>query len=492
MQGKTAPRKSLLRSEWEERFPPRLRRRLLLALTGVTLTAICVRLPLLGTTYTAPDTSYYLQEAKTVFHGGYASNLRPPAYPTLLAFFELFGAEPATATVIFQNLIGVVMPALLLLVGWRFFGPWAGVAAGFLMAASPLAFAIEQFALTDYLFSVVLFVAVAVLAEAALKIRRDNVPWGLLVASGALFGLATLLRANGFYAIVAIPLVLLPWAPRWKPALQASGVAAGVLVLVIAPWCIYGAIRFDDLTIASEGGLSLYSRAISYDEVAPPADTEAGRIARDVYNTADPNQGEATVGTTTHVYEALVTELGLDQAEATGKMGDIAREAIAEDPGTYVADSLRLLTRYQGVYYPRTLGGRGGRDQVSLASGYAGTLDLEHQTPTHSGFVRVPWGLAQAVTDLLFILTAGGLLFLVLPFLGDRRSRMAGTAFLVFGFLGFVVVTLTARFELRHGIVFAPFVWILAPATVLAVGRLLVARTGRLRPRRLRTRHATS
>lgn len=482
----------MLRSEWEERFPLRLRRRLLLALAGVTLVALCVRLPLLGTTYQAPDSAWYLQEAKTVFHGGYSSNLRPPAYAGLLAVLEAGGAEPASAAVVLQNLIGMLMPAVLLLVGWRFFSPLPGLISGFLMAASPLAFAIEQFALSDYLFGIVLFLAVAVLAEAALKVRRDTAPWRLLAASGALFGLATLLRANGFYAIVAIPLVLLLWGARWKPALRASGVAVGVVALVLAPWVVYGTIRFGDFTIASEGGLSLYSRAISYDQVEPSADTEAGRIARDVYNTAAPGQREATVGTTSHVYEGLVAQLGFDQVEATGKMGDIAREAIADHPWAYALDTLRLLGRFQGVYYPRTLTGHAGRDQVSLVSGYASSLDLRHQTPTHSGLARLPWSLGQALTDLLFILTAGGLLFLALPFLGERRSRVAGTAFLVFGLLGLVVVSLTARFELRHAIVFAPFVWILAPATVIAVAKLLASWARWLRPRQLRTRHAAS
>jgi 4-amino-4-deoxy-L-arabinose transferase-like glycosyltransferase len=475
--------------EWTEAFPRHLRRRLLLGLTGVTLVAICVRVPLLGTTYTAPDTGYYLAQASALFHHGYTSNLRPPAYPTLLALFELVGADPASAAVVLQNLIGMALPAFVLLVGWRFFSPWTGILGGLLMAASPLTFAVEQFALTDYIFSVVLFVATAILAEAALRLRRAKTPWGLLIAAGALFGLATLLRANGLYALLAIPLALLLTGPRWKPTLQASGVAASALLVVIAPWCIYSLVRFDDLTVASEGGLSLYSRAISYDQVEPPADTKAGRVAREIYNTADPNQGEAAVGTTAHVFEALVFDLGLDPIEATGKMDEIAREAILDDPGIYIRDSVQILGRYQGLYYPRTLTANSGSDQVALVTSYTSSLDLHKQTAPHTGWIRLPWGLGQGLTQLLFLLTAGGLLMLVLPFIGERRSRVAATAFLVVGFLGIVVVALTARFELRHGVVFAPFVWILAPATVVGLIKLAAAQ---VRRPRLRTRNATT
>jgi 4-amino-4-deoxy-L-arabinose transferase-like glycosyltransferase len=481
--------KRIHNDEWAECFPRRLRRRLLLGLAAVTLTALCVRVPLLGTTYTAPDTAYYLEQAKGLFHHGYTSNLRPPAYPTLLAVLELVGADPASAAVVLQNLVGILMPAFVLLVGWRFFGSWVGILAGLLTAASPLAFAIEPFALTDYLFSVALFIACAVLAEAMMRVQRDRIPWAPLIASGALFGLAALLRANGLYAVIAIPFAMLLAGPRWKPALQSSAVAAAALIVVIAPWCVYSLVRFGDLTLASEGGLSLYSRAVSYDEVRPPADTEAGQLARAIYNTADPNQGEATVGTTIHVYEAFRSELGLSQIEATGKMGDVAREAILDDPGTYIRNTLSLLGRYQGVYYPRTFIGDPAKDQVVLTTGYSSRLDLRHQTAPHTGWIRVPWGLAQGLTQLLFLLTAGGLLMLALPFIGERRSRVAAIAFLTVGFLGIVVVALTARFELRHGVVFAPFVWILAPATVVGLIKLAAAQ---VRRPRLRTRNATT
>jgi hypothetical protein len=43
---------------WAERFPRKLRLALVLALLGVTLVAVSVRAPLLGSTFSAPDTGY--------------------------------------------------------------------------------------------------------------------------------------------------------------------------------------------------------------------------------------------------------------------------------------------------------------------------------------------------------------------------------------------------------------------------------------------------
>jgi 4-amino-4-deoxy-L-arabinose transferase-like glycosyltransferase len=478
--------------DWRERFPRRLRLTLVLSLVAVTLVAVAVRVPLLGTSFRAPDSGYYLAIGEGVFHGGgYASNLRPPAYSTLLAVFELFGANPAAAAVVLQNLIGMMLPTFVLLAGWRFFSPVVGVIAGFLAAASPLMIAIEQFVLTDYLFSVVLFVAVVILAEAVLRLRGDTSAWPLLVAAGAMFGFATLFRANGIYGLVAIPAVLLVAGPRWKPALRASAIATGALVVVIAPWCIHNLIRFGDPNVASEGGLSLYGRAISYDQVRPSADTASGRLALGIYNTADPNKQEAVVGTTGYVFNALVEEAGQDPIEATNTMAGLAGEAILNEPGTYLRDSLQILGRYQGAYYPRTLTGKTNADQISLATDYLRALDpTNRELPDGSALTRGPWRAAQAITQLLFILSFGGVLLLALPFLGNRRSRLAASTFLTVGILGIVGVTLTARFELRHGVVFAPLIWILAPAAVSVAARFLFALLRSLpRPR---MRHATT
>jgi len=334
-----------------ERFPPRLRRRLLLGLIGVTLVAIAVRAPLLGKGYTAPDTSQYLAVAQSIFHGGFPDNLRPPGYSFLLAVFEAMGANPVTAIVLLQNLIGIVLPAGVFLAGWRFFSPAVGLMAGLLTAASPLMTITEQLALADYLFGVALFVATALLAEAVLRVRSGNPPRRLLVAAGATFGIAALFRANGLLALAAIPIALMIGAPNWRPGLRASAVAIGAMVVVLAPWSLHNLIRFGDPNLASEGGVSLYARAITWDAVPPPADSAEGKLALSIYSTAEPGASGAPRSglPTTALFNALIAS-GKSPSEASSAMGAIAREAVFKYPEIYFENTWTILERYRSLY----------------------------------------------------------------------------------------------------------------------------------------------
>jgi Dolichyl-phosphate-mannose-protein mannosyltransferase len=478
--------------EWAEKHLPSHRRHLLIGMGAVTFLALLVRAPLFGQAFAAPDTAQYLDVARGVFHDGYTSNLRPPAYSTLLAVLELVGLEPVHAVVFLQNIVGVLFPGFVLAVGWRFFNSTVGIVGGFLAAASPIVIGIEQFALSDYLFSICIFIAAAILAEAAVRLREGRPGWRWAIAAGAIFGLGCLLRANGLYAVAAMPLALMLGAPAsWRQGLRLSAVAVGALIVVIAPWCIHNLIRFDDLSLASEGGISLYARTISYAEIPPSRDSEDGRIAYQVYNTAEPGLTEPAVGTTIGVFQALRKQQGLNGIEAAGAMSGLAKETILDAPGDYLKDTLQILERFQGVYNPGTLTAVANTDQIATTTGYIRALSGTRQGPLGaSDLTRWPWQAAQTLTEILFVLTIGGLLILLLPFLGDATSRAAGTTFLILGLLGVVGVALTARFEIRHPIVFAPFVWVLAPASVVVVVRTIVGYLpARPRPR---TRHAES
>jgi hypothetical protein len=147
-------------------------------------------------------------------------------------------------------------------------------------------------------------------------------------------------------------------------------------------------------------------------------------------------------------------------------MGRIAREAILSDPGRYLDRSVETLGRYQAVFDPQTLSSD-PRDQIATVRGYMRTLDpTRREPPGEAAVTRIPWQIAQTLSKLLFVLTIGGLLILALPFVGERRPRLAAGTFIVVGLLYIVSVTLTARFEMRHIIILAPVVWILATATV--------------------------
>jgi 4-amino-4-deoxy-L-arabinose transferase-like glycosyltransferase len=445
------------------------------ALATVTLVALLVRAPLLGTAYVSGDTEQYLGIAEGIFHGGYVNNARAPGYATLLALFELVGIDPVHGIVVFQNLIGIALPALVLLVGWRYFSPLVGFSAGFLTAASPLAISVEQFALSDYLFGVAFFVSVILLTESVLRIRAGRVDWERLALVGVAFGLTTLLRANGLIAILIIPLALLVGARHWRPALRAAGIALAAMAVVLAPWCIHNLIRFGDPNVSGEGGLALYARAVSWAEMPPSPDTREGRVALSVYNTADPEIPHAVAGTTPGVYNALVKE-GKTPEEAYAAMGALAREVIEADPGAYLDDTIEGLGLYRDVLDPHTFGADPNSDQISKTRGYIRGQDpAAPEVAGDSQLTRVPWQIAQLLTKLLFVMTIGGLLILLLPFFGPERGRLAAATMLIAGLIAIVGVALTARWEQRYVISLLPFIWILAPATVVQLVGLLVA-----------------
>ena len=156
------------------------RRGFLIGAAALTVVAIAVRAPLFGTAYVAPDTSAYLSVAESIFHGGFPDNVRPPAYPLLLAIFKELGANPVTAVVDLQNLVGIFLPAAVLFLGRRFFNNTVGLVAGFLTAASPLMIITEQIGLAEFIFGVLLLVATALLVEACSRVRTGRATWKLL------------------------------------------------------------------------------------------------------------------------------------------------------------------------------------------------------------------------------------------------------------------------------------------------------------------------
>ncbi len=455
---------------------PGLHRRMLACSIALMAIAAAVRAPLFGQGIAASDTTgFYLPVARGLLHGGgFPNSFRPPAFPLLLAAIEGIGIDPVTGVVVFQNLIGIILPGFILFVGWRHFKPAVGVLAGFLAAASPLMVVTEQVALPDYLFGVASLVGAVLLVEAILKIRERGVPRGMLVASGIVFGIACLLRPNGQLALLVVPIALLVGARDWRIALRSSAIALGAIVAVLSPWVLHNLIRYGDPMVATEGGVSLYGRVITSERHPPPENSADGQIALSVYNTGGP---------TVAVLNALVEE-GKGVSQASNAMGTLAREAIGQDPSAYILDTWNILGEYMGAYdpYGLTAGSRG--DQIAaIKREMNGAVGLE-TTPGDSVLTGVPWKAAEILTGLLYLITLGGALVLLLPFLGPRRSRIASATFLLVAGLGIVGEALTVRFELRFDVLFAPIAWILfAAAAVLAVD--LLASLARQQRRRL-------
>jgi 4-amino-4-deoxy-L-arabinose transferase-like glycosyltransferase len=453
-------------------FPKRERRPMLFTGIGLTVLALLVRLPYFGDGIAASDTmGAYLPVARSIRQGnGFINDFRPPGFPILLAAFEELGIEPVGGVAFLQCLIGVLLPVVLLLIGWRFFNPWVGGLAGGLAAGSPLMAVTELLVLPDYLFGVVFLLATALLAEGALRMHRPRLPWLLLAAAGAAFGLATLLRPNGQLAFALIPIALLIGGREWRRWLSASAISVAALAIVLAPWVIYNYVEYGEATVSTESGVSLYGRVITEERAPPPADSSDGRVALSLFDAGSPTLALLTA----------LTDQGKSTAEASEAMGSLARQAIRREPGEYLLDTQRIFAEYMEAFNPGTLVPDRNTGQIGLVRRYLDDIGAADTSSGDSPATLLPWNLTQILTQLVYVAALGGFAVFLLPFAGARKSRVGGAVMLLFAALGLIAQSMLVRYELRFGVTFAPLVWILFAAAAVLSAQVLVAaiRTG--------------
>jgi 4-amino-4-deoxy-L-arabinose transferase-like glycosyltransferase len=191
---------------------------------------------------------------------------RAPLYPLALAPLVGLDADlregrlppdvPAAVQVA-QGLVGAATAWLLALLARRMAGERAAVAAAGLAALYPPMVWMPAYALSETLAAALAMAAVAVLG--AVVDRRGPIEagpraTGLVVAAGALIGLATLTRPS---TLLALPLVALYLCARRRPAL-ALLVLAGAAA-TIAPWTVRNAREHGRLVLVSaQGGVNFW------------------------------------------------------------------------------------------------------------------------------------------------------------------------------------------------------------------------------------------
>jgi 4-amino-4-deoxy-L-arabinose transferase-like glycosyltransferase len=172
-------------------------------------------------------------------HGG-PTAFRPPLFPiSLAALYEVVGTHSAktrwAAGRAMEAVFGALAVLLICLIGFRLFGPGAGLLAGAIAAVYPPLILVGSSLLSESLFIPLELGAVL----AALMHRDSGHRWRWAMLSGVLLGLAELTRSNGF--ALALPICLLVWSerPRWSwSAVRAPAVLLVAVVLTLAPWAI--------------------------------------------------------------------------------------------------------------------------------------------------------------------------------------------------------------------------------------------------------------
>ena len=169
----------------------------------------------------------------------------PPAFPAFVAaIYGVTGERSAYVVQLVQWAIDVVLSLVLIAgitvtaFGWR-----AGLAAGFLVALSPLFAMYAAYPSADIPAMWFVLAGNWLLLLAA---RRKNV-W-LALAAGALLGVACWIRVNPLYLAVGWAIVLLVVKVTWRRRLALGGAVVFATALVISPIVVRNYLTFPDFT----------------------------------------------------------------------------------------------------------------------------------------------------------------------------------------------------------------------------------------------------
>lgn len=306
-----------------------MRRRPPAALVAIVAVALIARVAAIAATPDfAPifDAADYERHALSIAEGeGFGSSqyapgpsaFRPPVYPAALAAVDVVGGD-RTAKRLLGVIFGVVSVVLIFLIADRLWNRRTAIVAGGIAAVfPPLVF------LNLSLLSEALFVPLALAAVLTTLEYRADGRWRWLVITGLLCGLAILTRTAG--APLALALALGVWTarPRFsRTALMAPAVLVLVAVLTLAPWVIRNTITFDRwVGLSTAGG---YALAGTYNEESRARGSKPGQPF-------SPN--------VLRIYDPVLRDRSLDEAESTGELNDQAMAYIREHPG-YVAETM--------------------------------------------------------------------------------------------------------------------------------------------------------
>lgn len=190
---------------------------------------------------------------------------RAPLYPvTLAAIFTMSGtrtdrlpAQVPPIVQVVQSLLGVATIWLGSRLARRVAGRKAAVVAAWLIALYPPLIWTSAYALSEAVFTPVALLGTLLAAAVVdrLEPRRETGDVRRMVISGAVFGLAALIRPAALVFIVLAAGVLLRWR-QWLLSIALVAAAAAVIL----PWTLRNlAVHHRFIVIAAEGGVTFWT-----------------------------------------------------------------------------------------------------------------------------------------------------------------------------------------------------------------------------------------
>jgi hypothetical protein len=290
----------------------------------------------------------------------------PPLLPAVLAVAGLVGVDGVDGQQLVLCLLGTGTVVVVGLLGRRVGGPTVGLVAAAIAACYPMLFQSDAVLMPETPFA--LLVATSLL----LAHRAAAAPsTGRFLVAGAVTGLAALTRAE---ALLLAPLLFVPLALRLpgettrRRLLLGLGGVAGAL-MVVAPWTVRNAIRFDGALVPVSNNLG---------------SALAGANCDKTWSTSQ---------TGLWLYECFggFDLTGQDEAEAAAAQRARGLE--------YVADHLGRLPTVVAVREARTLGVYDIEQQV-LVESFEGRTVRWQTIGTRTWWVMAPLAVAGLVVAL--------------------------------------------------------------------------------------------
>jgi len=209
------------------------------------------------------DEAEYHEIARNIADGkgfagmsGEPTGRRAPIYPAMLSvLYNAVGPNKAVARLV-QVLMGVLIVALIYLLGRRYFGENVGLLAAALSALNPFLMFVSGYMLSENLFVVVILSALLCLPTPSAfgaSLRR-------LIAAAVILAVAALTRPTAVALTIWIfaASLLLSQLP-WKTRLIRLGVVVAVCFVITMPWMIRNARLFNAWV-----GITTYSGVIFF------------------------------------------------------------------------------------------------------------------------------------------------------------------------------------------------------------------------------------
>jgi 4-amino-4-deoxy-L-arabinose transferase-like glycosyltransferase len=175
---------------------------------------------------------------------------QPPLWTLIVGGTDLVGLESVFSKQLLFSVLGAATAVLVGFAGREIASERVGIIAGAVAALYP-GFWIYERNLNSETIAFPLIAVVLILTYR----YRDRPGWGLALALGTSIGLLILVRSESglFIPLVLVPLILSTRDVSWASRIARLTAAGAIIVLLLTPWVVYNAGRFEKPVLLSTG-----------------------------------------------------------------------------------------------------------------------------------------------------------------------------------------------------------------------------------------------